>query len=433
MVYYRGEYHLFYQHNPGGWAWGNLHWGHAVSRDAVHWKELGDALAPDRLGMVFSGSAAVDRAGTTGLGDGREPPMVIAYTAAGEASTQCLASSTDGRAFARFGGNPVHGEVSPGSRDPKILWHEASASWVVCLYAGIPTGGDGPRGARAVVDTFQFFRSPDLRRWTAASRVSGLYECPDLFELPLDGDPARPRWVLTDATSGYLVGAFDGAVFTPGTPKLAGHLGRGHDFYAPQTFSDMPAGDGRRIQIGWLKAEAPGMPFNQAMSLPMELGLVSTPGGPRLTRRPIAELEGLRRRSVRAGGSALGPGDPNPLEGAGWDLVEIRAAFEADPGATVAFTVRGISVVVDPGRGEIRVGGHCAPAPARGGRQELVIFADILMIEVFASGGLAYLPVPFVPGPGDPGPASVRADGGRARFHLLDAHELVTIWPTLPE
>ena len=274
MVFYNGEYHLFFQHNPYGWDWGNMHWGHAVSRDLVHWDELGDKLLPDDMGPMFSGSAVVDWKNTSGFGKDGKPPLVLIYTAAGNPTVQCIAYSTDGRKFTKFAGNPVLKEITGGNRDPKVMWHEASRKWVMVLYVEWQKK-----------HTIHFFNSPDLRNWSLTQIVEGdapgkpyLFECPDFFELPVDGDPTRRKWVLLAANSAYAVGTFDGARFVPEQSNLAGQQGKG--FYAPQTFSDIPGAEGRRIQMGWFQTATKGMTFNQSMTVPLELRLLTTTDGP---------------------------------------------------------------------------------------------------------------------------------------------------------
>ncbi len=421
MVYYNGEYHLFYQHNPYGWPWGNMHWGHAVSRDLVRWQELGDVLAPDDLGPMFSGSAVVDWKNTSGLGEKGRPPIVLIYTAAGDPTVQCIASSTDGRTFKKYSGNPVIKQITGGNRDPKVMWHEPTQRWVLVLYVGL--AGDK--------HTIHFFTSPNLRDWSLASVVPGtpgsnfLFECPDFFELPVDGDPARKQWVLTAANSEYATGTFDGTTFVPAQRKLAGQRGRG--FYAPQTFSDIPSRDGRRIQIGWFQTETKGMPFNQSMTVPLELKLIGSADGPRLTYTPVRELQKLRGKSHRVKPMTLTPGAPNPLSKVNAELVEVRAEFSPGDATEIAFDVRGSSIVYDVRKQELNVNGHRAPAPLRDGRQRLTIYCDRTGLEVFASDGLCYVPMPFQPRP-DNRTIGVGSRGGSARLEGLQAYELKSIW-----
>jgi len=421
LAYFKGEYHLFYQHNPYGWGWGNMHWGHAVSRDLVHWRELGDALLPDDFGPMFSGSAVVDAQNTSGLGTASQPPLVLIYTAAGNPTVQCIASSSDGRAFTKHAGNPVIKQITGGNRDPKVIWHERTKRWVLVLYVELA----GPR------HTIHFFTSPNLREWTLASVTEGiagsnyLFECPDFFELPVDGDPADTRWVLTAANSEYAVGTFEGTTFRPEHSRLPGHRGRG--FYAAQTFSDIPKRDGRRIQIGWFQTETKGMPFNQSMTVPFELKLISTPEGPRLTHTPVKELETLRVKSHRFPSSTLVPGGPNPLEAVHAELIEMRAAFEPGDASEIAFTVRGAAIVYDALKQELRVNDHRVPAPLRDGQQRLTIFGDRTGLEVFASDGLIYVPMPFIPKADDLA-LGVEAKGGSARLTRLEAHSLRSAW-----
>jgi sucrose-6-phosphate hydrolase SacC (GH32 family) len=408
LSFFNGEYHLFYQHNPYGWPWGNMHWGHAVSRDLVHWQELGDALAPDELGPMFSGSAVVDAKNTSGLGK-----HVLIYTAAGKPTVQCIASSNDGRTYTKFSGNPVVKEITGGNRDPKVIWHEPTQKWVMALYVTQPEKKH----------TIHFLGSPNLKDWTALSQTDGFYECPDFFELPVDGDASKKKWVLTAASSEYMVGSFDGTKFTPETEKLKGHRGRG--FYAAQTFSDEP--QGRRIQIGWLQAPSPGMPFNQCMSLPLELKLISTAEGPRLTWTPVKELEKLRAKSHRLGARTLKEGDANPFASVMGELLEVRAEFEPSADTTVTFNVRGVEVAYDAAKQELIVNNHRAPAPLRDGKQHLIIYTDRTAFEVFASDGLAYVPMPVVPKTEDTS-LTLAVKGGAAKLTVLDAHKLRSAW-----
>ena len=319
LVFYQGQYHLFFQHNPYGWDAGNQHWGHAVSGDLLHWTEQPEVLYPDALGMMWSGSAVIDWKNTSGFGVNGKPPMVLIYTAAGDAFGQCLAYSSDGgETFAKYAANPVVNQITSGNRDPKVFWHEPTGKWVMVLWV-----------EKEGHNTIHFLTSINLKDWTVVSQANDFFECPDFFELLVDGNPANKKWVLTAASSEYEVGSFDGKTFTAETVKLPGQRGEG--FYAAQTFSDIPAGDGRRIQIGWLQAPSPGMSFNQCLSLPLELKLLSTPEGIRLARLPVNELARLREKTFDAGSLLMKSGDANPLAAAKGESLELRAEWE--PGA----------------------------------------------------------------------------------------------------
>ncbi len=418
MFFFDGTYHLFFQHNPYGWSWGNMHWGHAVSRDMLHWEERAEVLYPDALGAMFSGSAVVDWKNTSGFGKDGVPPIVLIYTAAGS-DGQCLAYSSDkGKSFAKFDGNPVVKKISAGNRDPKVFWHEPSQKWVMTLYV------DGVNEAQKKVQTIHFLSSPNLKDWTVMSRVDGFFECPDFFELAVDGNPAQKKWVLTAASSDYMIGSFDGSKFTAETAKLKGQRGRG--YYAAQTFSDIPAADGRRIQIGWLQTVTPGMAFNQAMSLPNELKLISTPDGPRLSWTPVKELETLREKSVKLGALTVRPGE-NPLKDFSAELMEIRAEFEPGEASEIGFKVRGVAVSYDSKKQELSVGGHKAAAPIRDGKQALIIFADRTALEVYASGGVCYVPFP-VNLKAEEKSVEISVKGGEVKFLNLEEYGLKSIW-----
>jgi sucrose-6-phosphate hydrolase SacC (GH32 family) len=415
LVFYNGEYHLFFQHNPYGWAWGNMHWGHAVSTDLVHWDELGDVLWPDEMGPMFSGSAVVDWKNSSGLGKDGKPRMVLFYTAAGSPAVQCIAHSTDGRTFTKYSGNPVLKQITAGNRDPKVIWHEPTGQWVMVLYVEL----EG-------VHTIHFFTSRNLKDWTFASKTDGFFECPDFFELPVDGDASRKKWVLMGASSEYRVGLFDGVKFNSEFPRVPGHRGKG--FYAAQSFSDVP--DGRRLLIGWFQTETKGMPFNQSMTIPLKLGLTQTDDGPRMTYTPVKELEVLRAKTRRFERMSLRPGDTNPLESIRGELVELHAEFEPGDSGELVFNIRDVTVIYDPRKQELSVAGHRASAPLRNGIQRLTIFCDRTGLEVFASDGLCYVPMPINMNP-DNRKILVETRDSAATIHLLEVHELRSAWEEL--
>ncbi len=279
LIWHDGEYHLFYQHNPFEREWQNMHWGHAVSRDLLHWEELNDALYPDSLGTMFSGSAVFDRENSSGFGSRKHPPMVVAYTNDGASETQCIAYSLDrGRTFTKFqGGKPVIDSFSRWQahdlRDPRLFWYAPARHWVMALYE---------------LDGISIYTSPNLRDWEWQSHTPGFFECPDFFELPVDGHPADTRWVMSGASGTYMLGSFDGRTFTPAGGK---HYYTTGTIYAAQTITDVP--DGRRIQIGWGRVSHPGMPFCGMMLIPTELTLRTTHDGVRLVSCPIRELASL--------------------------------------------------------------------------------------------------------------------------------------------
>lgn len=414
MVWHNGVYHLFFQHNPYGWAWGNMHWGHAVSRDMVHWKELPEALAPDELGPMFSGGAVIDWKNSSGFGQPGKPPMVLFYTASGNPTVQCAAYSIDGVNFTKYSGNPIIKQVTPGNRDPKVIWHEPTKKWVLTLYVE----HDG-------VHTIHLYNSDDLKNWNYLSRVDHLFECPEFYELPVDGDPSKSKWVITAASGEYLIGSFDGREFKAETRKLPGFYG--NVCYAAQTFSDIPKEDGRRIQIGWLRTDTPGMPFNQSMSIPRELQLVSTPEGPRQTLTPVKELETLRVKSHKIDSRELAPGAANPLDGIKAELVELRADLEPGDASEVIVKIRGATLIWRKANSELEVNGLKAPAPLKDGRLKLTAYCDRQALEVFASDGLTYMPVSFHPKPDDL-TVGVESKAGAACIHSLEVHELKSAW-----
>ena len=344
--------------------------------------------------------------------------MILIYAAAGS-DTQCLAYSTDGLHFTKYPGNPVLKQITGGNRDPKVMWFEPTQKWVMVLYVE----KDGKH-------TIHFLTSPNLRDWTLASVTEGgkdpnhfLFECPDFFELPVDGNGTHKKWVLTAANSEYAIGTFDGATFTAETGKLPGQ--RGINYYAAHTFSDIP--DHRRIQLGWFQTGAPGQPFCGSMTVPHELRLLTTSDGPRLTWIPVNELESLRATAHDLGSLTLGNDSANPLANIQSELLELRAEFAPGNATEVTFTVRGATVSYDVQKQELSVDGHRASAPLRNGKQRLIVYCDRNGLEVFASDGLTYVPAPFQPKPDDLS-LGVKAAGGAAMINSLQVYELKSAW-----
>ena len=288
LLYYDGEYHLFYQHNPFGVEWGNLNWGHAVSRDLVHWTELPEALQMDETGEMYSGSAVVDYENVSGLGSKERPAMLAFYTLQGQhGQVQCLAYSLDkGRTWTKYGKNPIVDTAMKGgtwhNRDPKVFWYAPGKHWVMVLHEK---------------DGHSIYNSTNLIDWTWMSHTPGFWECPELFELPVDGDSARTKWVMSGASGTYMIGTFDGKRFTPETGKY--YYATGY-LYAPQTFNNVPAADGRRIQVSWASIRHAGLPFTGMMLLPVELKLVTAKDGIRLTALPVKEVEQLLTPVLKA-------------------------------------------------------------------------------------------------------------------------------------
>jgi sucrose-6-phosphate hydrolase SacC (GH32 family) len=427
LLFYAGEYHLFYQLHPYGWGSANKHWGHAVSRDLVHWEELPIALYPDALGEMFSGSGVVDWNNTSGLQSGAEPPLILVFTGAKHPRTQGLAFSNDrGRTWTKYAGNPVLPNISRGNRDPKVFWHAATRHWIMTLSVGYPQPpGQPPR------QTIEIFTSEDLKRWTFQSRNEGFHECPDLFELPLDGDASRRKWILHGGSSKYQVGSFDGRRFVPETPLLAGHVGNA--FYAGQTFSDVP--HGRRLQMGFAmvggevaKQIFAGMPFNQMLTFPCDLALRSTPDGPRLTWTPVPEIATLRFHQHRIG--------PRPLRDRLATAIPVTSGLldvtlEFDPGTATEVTLAlpGAILTYHRQTQELRCGPTRVPLPLANGRVRFRVLHDRGVLEIFARDGLIYAPI-AVPPPAEPELAvRLSSHQGDANLVTCDVAELKTSWP----
>lgn len=424
LVFFEGEYHLFFQHNPFGDKWGHMSWGHAVSPDLVHWEQLPVAL-PEADGlMIFSGSAVVDWRNTSGFGKNGQPPLVAIYTAnrtADGRQTQCIAWSPDrGRSWTKFSGNPVLDVGSNNFRDPKVFWHEPTYRWIMVV-------------AMSAERRVRFYCSSDLKQWMYSSEfgpagsTNGAWECPDLFPLPVEGHPKHSAWVLivntgTGSPAGgsgtqYFIGQFDGQKFESGSwldpSEDALWADRGRDCYAAVSWSDIPKSDGRRLWLGWMSnweyaQDVPTAPWRNAMTIPRELMLRDTQQGLRLIQKPARELQLLRERhQVFQGGSIQRANDWVRQQGIGGDSLEMILEFKpgrsgqcglrvlkgSDEETVLGFDEVARRAFVDRSRSgntsfhKLFPGIHHAVAHTRDGRLRLHLFIDACSVELFVNDG----------------------------------------------
>lgn len=453
MFYKDGRWHLYYQYNPYGSKWQNMTWGHSVSDDLVNWEHLPEAIRPNGLGSVFSGSCAVDHDNTAGFGS---DAVIALYTSAGTSQMQSLASSTDdGLTFNIYPSNPVL-TLESEARDPKVFWNDSTKEWNMIL-------------AHALDHEMLIFTSPDMKSWTLQSSFGkglgaqgGVWECPDLFELPVAGTDEK-KWVLLcninpDGPFGgsgtqYFVGDFDGKTFKADT-DAAGDvstkwLDYGKDHYATVTWSDAP--DGRRVALGWMSnwqyaADVPTMQFRSANTLPREMGLFRAPDGEvYASSAPSPELEALRGKlaakvkKTTVGRKARSFALPSENGGICEILMDIEASkaktvnivfsnsqgekvvMQYDPAAATLSFDRTQSGITDFSEGFPAV--TVTPTHEASGRIALRIFVDRSSMEVFGNDGefvMTNLVFPRTPYTA----LSVSTEGGNAKVENLRIYSL---------
>ena len=376
LIYHDGEYHLFYQHNPFERDWENMHWGHAVSKDLVHWEELPDALYPDHLGTMFSGSAVIDYDNTAGFNKGKTPAMVAAFTAASpDRQVQGIAYSLDnGRTFTKYAHNPVIDSKekwnSGDTRDPKVFWYAPSKHWVLVLNER---------------DGHSIYTSGNLKDWKHESHVTGFWECPELFELAVDGNKDNTKWVMYGASGTYMIGSFDGKVFKPEAGKYCYTTG---SIYAAQTITNIPASDGRRIQIGWGRVSHPGMPFNGMMMLPTELTLRTTKDGIRLVSVPVKETEQLFQPIRKWNSLTSDEANQKLKEFYDADCLRIKTTFKLSHATDAGFNLFGQRIIGYDMNSNLINGHFYSPQDPTSMELSADIYIDRTTIEVFIDGGL---------------------------------------------
>jgi fructan beta-fructosidase len=452
LVCFDGEYHLFYQYNPFGDVWGHMSWGHAVSRDLLHWRELPVALPESGGVMVFTGSTVVDARNTSGFCRGGDPCLVAVYTghtppATGRPAlqTQNLAYSNDrGRTWTRYSGNPVLDLHLSDFRDPDVFWSEEGRHWVMAV---------------ALPDEHKvlFYGSPNLKQWQRLSEFGpagasgGQWECPTLTRVPVEGRPPQSRWVLKvglnpgglEGGSGeqYFVGGFDGTRFTndnPPTTTLWTDYGK--DCYCALTFNAMPPGAGP-VMIGWMNnwqyaSKVPTRPWRGQMTIPRKLRLKQTPEGLRLFQMPVEAIQQLHAGHFSWQGQSVAGLNRALQEQARGDSLELRSEVSLGTAAEAGFRVlagSGRYTTVGYRNGELFVdrtrSGATDFSPAFPARTAvrldleskplgLTILLDRSTVEVFAQSGrvaltdLVYPPagaqgIEFYAAGGSPGPIRV--------------------------
>jgi fructan beta-fructosidase len=397
LVYLDGEYHMFYQHNPLEREWENMSWGHALSKDLIHWEELPVALLPDTLGTIFSGSAVIDKDNTAGWG---KDALVAFYSSAGKEMKQCVAYSLDrGRSFTKYHANPVLGP----DRDPKVFWYEYAKTWVMVLYN----------------DNYNaIYNSRNLKEWEFKSRVGGFFECPELFELPVNGNPHNKKWVMYGASGTYMIGNFDGATFTPEFGKYFYTWG---SQYAAQTYNNTP--DGRRIQIGWGRIEQKGMPFNQMMLFPCELTLRTTNEGIRLFCEPVKEIKKLYGKEYSFKDLSVDDAN-NKLRGIKCDLIHLKTEVEIEHGLVFEISFRGNSILNFDGNFN-RFNGvpYIGEVPGYL-RFNIELIIDKTSFEAYIGNGRLFIPEGLKDDKSDEG----LSFKGNVRIHYLQLYEMNPIW-----
>jgi len=459
LVYLDGEYHLFFQYNPQGDKWGHMSWGHAVSADLVHWRELPVAIPEDDRYMIFSGSVVVDSHDSSGFGSPAAAPLVAIYTgaehAAGGLQNQQLAYSLDrGRSWTKYAANPVLDMGSSSFRDPKVFWYAPGNTWIM---------------AAVLSDRHQvvLFSSADLKHWThlsefgPAGATDGAWECPDLFPLRVNGNAANLRWVLKldvfrsaiAAGSGaqYFIGRFDGTEFHAETD--ARWLDYGMDFYAAASWAHLPDAESRHVWIAWMNShhyaqEIPTAPWRGAMTLPREVSLRSESGALKLLQAPVAALTELRGRHRRLSTLRLG-NEPLRIRKPADDgkQLEILAQFApqsaqefglkvfvgAGEETLIGYDVPSGMLFVDRSRSgkipaPIFAERRAAPLAPRRGLIKLHIFLDRSSVEIFANDGERVMTEQIFASTGSDG-IELYAKGGSARLQSLDLWEMQSAVP----
>ena len=433
LVYYDGEYHLFHQYHPHARFGITAHWGHAVSTDLIHWEHLPVAITPvpgygpweeTEHCLSWSGSCVVDKNNSAGFQKGNEKTIVAFWTAIG--CGQFMSYSTDrGRTFKSWEGNPVispeNSEGGDGDRDPKVYWHEPTQKWVMALFVEREPEG------------IAFYTSDNLKEWEEVSMLSDFHECPDFFELAAVDEPGKSQWVVFGAHGAYKLGQFDGSTFTVDDGPY--NMCKGN-FYASQTFANIPKNDGRRILIAWTSGgDYRDMPFSQQLGFPMELKLRTLPEGRRVCLTPVKEIELLHKKKHSWTDKTIEPGK-NLLDGITGDLFHIKAEFELGDSKKFGFKIRDERIVSYNNENKtVQVTGPEARSRNEGAeklvpinnRLKMEILVDRSTIDAFFDEGRVTYTSVFFPDKSNRN-LELFSKGGITKLVSMEVYELKSAW-----
>jgi len=393
MVFYGGEYHLFYQCNSEGKEAVNSHLGHAVSNDLIHWKHLPVALSADVLSgdtvcnTISPGSVVVDQENILGLQQGANNTLVLFYT--GKQCGQRMAYSNDkGTTWQKYGNNPVIPyDPNDEACNPRVFWHKPSGKWVMALYCK-PGNDDHKRG-------FSFYTSDNLVKWEYQSHLAGFRENPDLFELHVNNRPDDSRWIVMEGNGNYVTGTFDGQKFTPESIRMSSDYSS--TYYGSKTWGNIPAEDGRTIQLAALRlGEWPGMPFSGQMTFPCELALKKINSGIFLTRQPVKEIEKLYGKQYIWKNENLIPGiNFNLLKRIQGECYRIKGRFDLKSCDSFGFMLKsgkkdvGTELMYNVKKQALTILGQTIPLEPVDNKITLDILVDRASVEIYANNGLA--------------------------------------------
>lgn len=449
LVYYKGQYHMFYQHNPFGNQWGHMTWGHATSTDLVHWKHQPIAIPEANGTMIFSGTCVADVNKTSDYGKNGKTAMVAIYTGHQEninQSQHAAFSLDDGKTWTKAAGNPILDLHKKDFRDPKVFWYAPENYWVMCVMF-------------PVEHLVQFYSSPNLKDWThqsdfgPAGDTTGVWECPDLTEVPVYGEPGKTKWVLQtsqNASMQYFVGDFDGKKFTNENPAEIARPDYGPDYYAAICYGQLPKGHAPTA-IGWMNNwnyanDIPTTPWKGTMSLPRTLSVKKENDRWVLLQQPVAALQSLRGQHYELKNKGVYFFENLPLRSQQCEIiVDWQPSLKNKSGVQLGVgSKRDLEIGYDPLEGVLYIDRirtpdktksdkfytfnyFTTPVKLKDNKLKLHIFFDHSVVEVFANDGEVVMSAQFFPDAKD-NFISLFGSSEKTVFNQVSCWPLKSIW-----